>query len=627
VPEVLEACGERGCRAAVLFGAGFGEAGSAGVQLQDEVLAVARRFGIRLVGPNCIGIANTDPAVHLDATLAKLPARPGPLAVLAQSGAFGAAIVEAADAAGLGISNLVSVGNKADVGGNDLLLAWEQDPRTRVVGMYLESVGDPRRFARIAGRVSRTKPILAVKSGRTEVGQRAGRSHTAAAASSDVAIDALFDASGVLRMHTMQELLDAARVLATQPLPAGPRVAIVGNSGGPEILAADAAAEAGLTVVELDDNTREALRALGVTDQNPLDLGAAVTSETVEPVLRTLLAAPSVDIVLTVFTEIAIADADAINGVVCAVAGGADKSVVAVAVGQPSRIVALPDTEWSLPIFTFPEAAAAALGVAHRYSQRRQTPPELPTPPAGIDRAAARGVAAGALSSGREWLTADETHRLLSAYRVPMSRQAVVDNADDAVAAATTFGYPVVLKLAEPGLHKTDIGGVRVGIADERQLRCAVRDLDVIGGGPGQQLIIQPMAGKGTELIVGAVHDAQCGPVVMLGAGGVLTDVLGDRSFGLAPLTEGDAQRLLGRLRSGALLDGFRGAPHVPRSAVTDVLVRVAALVDDVPEIAELDLNPLICRSDGVLAVDARVRVAMPPPHPDPLVRQLRGPS
>jgi acyl-CoA synthetase (NDP forming) len=362
-----------------------------------------------------------------------------------------------------------------------------------------------------------------------------------------------------------------------------------------------------------------------LTDQNPLDLGAAVTSETVGPVLRAVLAAPSVDMVLTVFTEIAITDAGAITDAVCAVAGDVGKPVVAVTVGQPPRIVALPGSESSLPIFTFPEAAAAALGAAYRYSQWRQTPPELPTRPPGVDPAAARAVAAAALDAGREWLTADETHRLLSAYRVPVSPQAVVDAADDAVAAATTFGYPVVLKLAAPGLHKSDIGGVRVGIGDETQLRAAVHDLDVIGGGAAQPLIIQPMAGTGTELIVGAVHDARCGPLIMVGAGGVFTEVLGDRSFGLAPLTDGDAERVLGRLRSAALLDGYRGVPSVPHSAVTDVLVRVAALVDDVPEIAELDLNPLICRSDGVLAVDARIRVAPAPLHADPLVRQLRG--
>jgi acyl-CoA synthetase (NDP forming)/GNAT superfamily N-acetyltransferase len=608
VPETLRECGKRGIRAAVIFGAGFGEAGPDGARLQDEVLDIAREYGIRLVGPNCIGVVNNDPEIRLDATFATLPHRPGPLAVLAQSGAYGIALIEAAEAAGLGISQMVSVGNKADVGGNDLLLAWEEDAHTRVIGMYLESVGDPRRFARIARRVARSKPLIAVKSGRTEVGKRAGRSHTAAAASSDVAIDALFHSSGVLRVHTMQEMVDAARVLSGQPLPAGPRVAIVGNSGGPGILAADAASEAGLQMA-LD----------------PIDLGAAATADKVDPVLRAVLADPNVDAVITVFTRIAITDANAIAHVVGAAAAESGKPVVSVSVGDPPAMVPMPGTAWSLPVFTFPEPAAAALGLARRYAELRAAPAAIALRPPGVDMATARTIATAALEAGRDWLTADESYRLLRAYGLPVPAQAVVDSADAAAAAAAELGYPIVAKLATPGLHKSDVGGVRVGIADEAELRAAVRDFDAIGGGPGQQVLLQPMVGKGTELIVGAVHDPQCGALVMLGAGGVLTDILGDRSFGLAPLTEHDAEQVLGRLRSARLLDGFRGAPVVSRAAVVDVLVRVAALVDDVPEIAELDLNPLICRTDGLQAVDARIRVALPPRHPDPLVRQLRG--
>lgn len=625
VPDALAACGKRGVRAAVLFGSGFSEAGPDGAQLQDAALETAREYGVRLLGPNCIGVANTDPAVRLDATFATLPHLPGSFAVLAQSGAFGVALIEAAAAAGQGVSQLVSVGNKADVGGNDLLLAWES-PRTRVIGMYLESVGDPRRFARIARRVAVLKPLLAIKSGRTDVARRAGRSHTAAAASSDVAIEALFHSSGVLRVQTMQEMLDAARVLSGQPLPAGPRVAIVGNSGGPEILAADSATEAGLTVVEFDDATCAALAALAAPQRNPLDLGAAATAETVGPVVRALLASPSIDAVLTVFTRIAIADAEQIAAVVADSAHASGKPVVAVTVGDPpSTLSTADDPEWALPVFTFPEPAAAALGIAYRYAQIHNAPNALPRRPPGVDAVEASAIARAALADGRDWLNADESYRLMRAYALPVPEQAVVDDVDAAIAAADLLGYPVVAKLATPGLHKSDVGGVRVGITHDEELRAAITALNEAGGGPGQQILLQPMVPSGTELIVGAVHDAQCGALVMIGAGGVLTDVLGDRSFGLAPLTQDDAEQVLDRLRSARLLDGFRGAPVVSRAAVADVLMRVAALADDVPEIAELDLNPLICRMDGLSAVDARIRVAVPPQHPDPLVRQLRG--
>jgi acyl-CoA synthetase (NDP forming) len=626
VLDAVRACGERGGRSAILLGSGFGESGADGVQLQDAVLRAARDYGMRLVGPNCIGVLNTDPTVRLDATFARLSRRPGNVAVLAQSGAFGIAVLHAMDEFGLGVSQFVSVGNKADVGGNDLLLAWERDSHTDVIAMYLESVGDPRRFARIAGQVARRKPILAIKSGRTEVGRRAGRSHTAAAASSDVAIDALFRRSGVLRMQSMGELVDTARLLAGQPLPTGPRVAIVGNSGGPEILAADAASDAGLVITEFGDTTRTTLRTLGAPDQNPLDLGAAAGDRLVARVMTTVLASPDVDAVLTVFTEVAISDAEAISRAITQAAAEAAKPVLSVAVGEHGAMHPVPGTAHAVPVYTFPEQAAAALGTAYRYSRIRTASMSLPDRPDGIDREAARAVVRTALLDGREWLTAREAYRLLVAYALPMCPQEIVTGVGSAAAAAVRLGYPVAAKLAEPGLHKSDVGGVRLGIADETALRTAVDQLRAVSANANPQVLLQPMITGGTELIVGAVHDPQCGPLVMLGAGGVLTDVLGDRAFALAPLADADADDLIDSLRSSRLLDGYRGAPRVSRGAVRDVLVRVAALVDDVPQIAELDLNPLVCTADGVHTIDARIRVAPPPHHPDPLVRQIRGP-
>ncbi|HZC72605.1 MAG TPA: GNAT family N-acetyltransferase [Jatrophihabitans sp.] len=623
VADAVSACGERGIRAAVLLGAGFSEAGAEGTQLQDEVLAIARAHDMRLVGPNCIGIFNTDPAVRLDATFAMLDRSPGPLAVLAQSGAFGIALLNAAAEVGLGVAQFVSIGNKIDVGGNDLLLAWGTDPAIRVIAGYLESIGDPRRFARIARRVSQHKPVLVVKSGRTEAGQAAGRSHTAAAASSDIAIDALFRGSGVIRLQSMRELLVASRMLCAQPLPGGPRVAIVGNSGGPEILAADAAVDAGLVVAELDAATSAALRELGMPDQNPLDLGAAVSPDAAAAALRIVGASSEVDALISVFTPLAITDTEAMDAAITAAAAEIGKPVAAVSVGSPGVTRELPDTPWQLPVFTFPEEAAAALGVAYRCAQLRALPSELPGRPPGVDVDSARAIVGQALDEGRDWLGPEDAFRLLAGYGVPVCPHAVVTDPDAAVEAANRLGYPLAVKLAAPGLHKSEAGGVRLGIADEASLRAAVRDLNALGDG---RVLLQPMISGGTELIMGAVHDPQCGPLVMVGAGGVLTDVLGDRAFGLAPLTDSDAAALVDSLRSARLLDGYRGAPIIDRSAVVDILVRVAALVDDLPQIAELDINPLIGRSDGLLAVDVRVRVAPPPRHPDPLVRQLRGP-
>jgi acyl-CoA synthetase (NDP forming)/RimJ/RimL family protein N-acetyltransferase len=622
VKDAVGACGQRGIRAGVLLGAGFSEAGATGAALQDEVLRVAREHGMRLIGPNCIGVVNTDPEVSLNATFAAAAPTAGKLAVLAQSGAFGAALLEAAKDAGTGVAQFVSVGNKIDVGGNDLLLAWQEDPSVAVIAGYLESVGDPRRFARIARQVSRTKPVLLVKSGRTEAGQLAGRSHTAAAASSDIAIDALFRSSGVIRVAGMRQLLDAARVLAEVPLPGGPRVAIIGNSGGPEILAVDAAVDAGLVPADFDPDTATALAQLGVPGQNPIDLGAAVQPDTAAAVLRLVTDSLAVDAVITVFTDVSITDSEAMGSAIAEVAATTAKPVIAVRVGAPDANQPLPDTDRQLPRFRFPEDAAAALGVAWQYARDRSMPDGLPVRPGNIDATAARSIVEDALADARSWLETDEAFQLLAAYGVPVCAYRVATDLESAVAAGAELGYPLAVKVAKAGAHKTEMGGVRLGIADEVALRAAATDLLAAGGA----VLLQPMISHGTELIVGAVHDPQCGPLVMLGAGGVLTDILGDRAFGLAPLTDTDAAELIARLRAAPLLDGFRGAPVIDRSQVRDVLVRIGTLVDDLPEIAELDINPFIARADGLMAVDARIRVSPPPSHPDPLVRQLRGP-
>lgn len=621
VLEAVRACGERGCRTAVLLGSGFGEVGPSGATLQQEVLAVAREHDLRLVGPNCIGVANTNPAVRLDATFGSLPHRLGPLAVVSQSGAFGVGLVAAADASGLGISQFVSVGNKIDVGGNDLLMAWAHDPWTRVIAMYLESIGDARRFVRIAARVARQKPVIAVKSGSSRAGRIAGQSHTAAAASSDIAIDALLRRAGVVRVAGMRELLAGARLLADQPLPGGPRVAVVGNSGGPEILTVDALSAEGLTVAEFGPRTRAALERIAIPARDPIDLGAEVSASDVEAALGVVTRSPDVDAVIAVFTDLAINDAPAIDTALRRVALAADTTLAVVRPGGQDASIPLPGRAAALPVFGYPEDAAKAMGLAYRYARIRRAPVRLTTRPRGVSVARARSVVEAALEHGRSWLTPEESRALLSAYRVPMVRQRVVSGVDAVVAAADALGYPVVLKLAVPGLHKTESGGVRLDLADADAVREAAGELTADHPGP---LLVQPMITGGTEFIIGAVRDPQCGPLVMVGAGGILTDLQPDRRFGLAPLTEADADELIGELHAARLLEGYRGRPALSRVALRHILVKVGALVDDLPEISELDLNPVIGRADGWHVVDARIRIAAPGPLPDPLERRLR---
>lgn len=611
----VRACAERGCRAAVLLGSGFGEVGEAGSRLQDQILTVAREHDMRLVGPNCVGVANT--AARLDATFARLPRRPGRLALMTQSGAVGAAIATAADLTGLGLAELVSVGNKSDVGGNDLLLAWEDDPDVGAIALYLESVGDPRRLARIARRVSARKPVLALKSGRTAATRRAGRSHTAAAALPDVAVDALFDRAGIVRVETLSELIESARVLLGQPLPPGPRVAIIGNSGGPEILAADALPRAGLTLADFTAATGAALSELGVPAQNPIDLGAEARAQQLEQALPVLLAAAEIDAVVTVFTAVAVTDIAAIRAAVAGAADSAPKPIVSVVVGEPPDTVTLRSAERSLAVFTFPEPAVAALGVAHRYAAiAARGPAAPPARPAGIDTRAAERLVDAARAAGRTWLDPDECSQLLAAYGLPVIPQRTVADEAAALAGAAELGYPVAVKVATPGIHKSAVGGVRLGVRDAAELATTVRELGV-GATP---LLMQPMAAAGAELIVGAVRDSQCGALVMVGAGGVDTERADDRTFALAPLTGGEAPAMLLRLRMVA------GLSDAAQAAAADVLARVGTLVDDLDEVAELDLNPVICGPSGALLVDARIRIEPPVRTPDPLVRQLREP-
>lgn len=624
VPAVVRGCGARRTRALVILTAGFGEVDAAGQSRQDEIVAAARRNGIRLVGPNCLGLINTDPSVRLNATFARLSVPPGPLGLVSQSGALGIGVLDAAGRAGLGVAQFVSIGNRADVSSNDLLVAWADDPRVRVIALYLESVGNPRTFARIARRVAAGKPVIAIKAGRSAAGRRAGRSHTAAAATGDVVIDALFRPAGVLRVDTMEQMLDAARVLCDQPVPGGGRLAVLGNSGGPQILAADAASAAGLDVVELAAPTRRALRRVvpgAASADNPIDLGAAATPAQVGDALAVLLAADEIDMVLTVLTRTAVTDLPAVLDRIATTAG-ADKPVVACRVGEPDGSVPVPGAPGrAVPVFGFPEPAVGALAVAARYGRLRSAePPGAPERPAGLNRAEAGEIVAGALAAGAGWLAPAEVARLLAAYDLPMCPQRVAAGVDGAAVAAGELGYPVVVKLGDPGLHKTDVGGVRLAVPDEAALRAAIADLSPGGRRP---LLLQPMISPGLEFIVGAVQHDQFGAVVMVGAGGVFTDLVADRVFRLAPLSAADADAMLDELRMAPMLDGYRGAPPVSRNRLADLLIRVGWLVDDLGAVAELDLNPVIGHGPDLAVVDARIRVAPAAPRPDPLLRRL----
>ncbi len=606
-PAVLDSAREAleaGVRALCVVSAGFAEVGAEGEARQEELLSLVRAHGARLLGPNCLGIAVAGP--RLNATFGPRALPSGNIGFSSQSGALGLAVLERAAERRLGLSAFVSVGNKADISSNDLLEYWEDDPETDVVLLYLESFGNPRKFARVARRVARQKPIVAMKAGRTATGARAASSHTAALAGSEAAVDALFHQAGVLRVDTLEELLDVTGLLAAQPLPHGRNVAVLTNAGGLGILCADACESAGLTLPHLADATVEELRASLPAEAslaNPVDMLGSAVGETYEQALPPLLHDPGIDAVIVLFVPPVVAGAEEVSEAIARAVDRAavpDKPVLASvisAVGMPEGL-----RSSRASAFAFPEAAARALGrVADRAEWLRR--PQGQTPALdGIDVAAARRIAQDA---GERWLTPGETRELLAAYGIPLVAERQASTVDEAVAAAEAVGYPVVVKTAVAGLHKTEHGGVALDLRDEAAVREAAERI-------GPPLLVQPLVRGGVELLVGAVEDPVFGPLVAVGPGGTLAELIGDAGFRLAPLTDVDADELVRSGKAGRLLAGFRGAPAADLDAVADLVLRVGRLADDLQELAELDLNPVIAGPDGCVAVDARVRVAAP---------------
>ncbi|GAB2605090.1 bifunctional acetate--CoA ligase family protein/GNAT family N-acetyltransferase [Kribbella endophytica] len=629
VRSVLVGSGRAGVAGAVILTAGFSELGAEGNRLQAEILAVAREHSIRLIGPNCLGVVSTAPDVRLNATFANLDPAPGSLAVAAQSGAIGIAVLDQAARAGLGISEFVSLGNKVDVSGNDLLLHWWHEPRTTVIGLYLESFGNPRKFGRIARLVGRTKPILVVKGGRSSGGRRAGASHTAAAATPDTAVDALFDQSGVLRMETLEELVDTARLLSGRPLPRGRRLAVIGNAGGAGVLAADAAARLGLEIPEFSAATQHELAdaAGAVGAGNPVDLGAAASPRTLEHALRTVLVSGEVDAVLVCYAATRAGSVADTYSAIADAAAGTELPVLVNCLGAPEAapLVALEDGS-SLPVFPFPESAVRALAHVVRYAEWRARPQGVVPVLDRVDRDGARMVVRNYLKHrpAGGWIDTQHAEQLMRCAGIAVVSALQVSGRSAAVAAAASIGYPLVLKTAAEGIvHKTDVGGVRVGLGDRKAVETAYDEIVASTG--DQRVVVQAMAPKGTELVIGMVRDPLFGPVVMAGSGGVLTDLLADRRWRGLPLTDLDATEMLRSLRCAPLLAGYRGAEPADEAAVVQVVHRIAWLAEAVPEIAELDINPLMAAPSGAYTVDVKLRLApVEGPEPDWYSRRLR---
>jgi acetyl coenzyme A synthetase (ADP forming)-like protein len=615
----LRACGRAHIGAAVLITAGYRETGPEGRGLEDELLQVARACGIRLVGPNCMGIMNMADDVRLQASFsASLPAT-GTIAFASQSGAVGEAMLALLHERGLGVSMFVSLGNKADVSSNDLLAEWGDDSATRVILLYMESFGHPQKFLDVAARVTRHTPVIAVKAGRSAAGARAAASHTGALAGSDSAVDALLAQSGVIRADTIEECLIYASALATQPLPAGPRVVVVTNAGGPAILATDTAMACGLQMATLSDETTAALRALLPAEasvRNPIDMIASAQAPQYEAVVRRVAADPGVDALIVMFTALETNQPTPVADAIIAATRGLAKPVLACFMGtmtDGSGVTRL--REAGLPVYTFGEDAARALSVMVRYQTARQRPVVPPAPLPEGDWAAITALCDTLARRQRRQMTLADAQRVLAWAGIPVWPWREVSSVDEVPAALTGLRLPAVAKISSAVIvHKSDVGGVLLGLHSPEAVSAAVvalleraRRVD-----PAATVVLQQQAPAGVEVIAGAVRDGRFGPLVMCGLGGVFVEVFKDVSLGVHPLRRSDIQAMLRRLRAFPLLDDARGRPKADLAALEDILRRLEALMVACPAIAEVDINPLIAAPVGSLtaAADACVTLA-----------------
>ncbi|MBS1786464.1 MAG: GNAT family N-acetyltransferase [Acidobacteria bacterium] len=625
VVDVARQCAAAGVRALCVLTAGFAETGAEGRSSQTELVDVCRASGMRLVGPNCMGLVNTSGKVRLLGTFAPVEPPPGNVAMSSQSGALGLALMARAGELGLGVSSFISVGNKADVSGNDLLQYWESDEATDVILFYLESFGNPRRFARIARRVSRAKPIVAVKSGRTGAGARAASSHTAALANSDRAVDALFAQTGIIRVDTLAQFFSVARLLASQPIPKGKRMGILTNGGGPGIIAVDAAVAAGLEIPPLSEATQARLREVlpaSATVTNPVDMIASASPANYRACLEILCDDPDLDSLLVIFIpplatptrEVAQVMSD-----VLAARPNLQKTVAAVFFDPFSPVIKVPVSEANaekanrcVPVYDFPESAAFAMAAAVRYGLWRATPTGS-IADIKIDRDATQAILANYGNGG--WLTQTDVAALLGAAGIQVVAPKIARSAEEAFLVAAEIGSPIALKVHEPAvLHKSDVGGVLLNIAPAdaaagfKQLAEQLAAHNI----PLKAASLMPMAKPGVEALAGVTHDPVFGPLVAFGSGGFLVELLDDVVFRVLPLTDRDASEMIRATKAFKMLQGYRGAPEADIPAVEDLLLRLGALAESLPQIAEIDLNPVIVhpRGEGLTMIDARIRLS-----------------
>ncbi|MBI3451144.1 MAG: acetate--CoA ligase family protein [Acidobacteria bacterium] len=616
VLDTVEECGRKGVKGLVVITAGFKEAGEEGGRLEAKLRDKVRHHGMRMIGPNCMGVINTESRISLNATFARAKPLPGKIGFVSQSGALGEAILAHAREMGLGVSMFASVGNKTDISGNDLLEYWADDDSVSLILLYLESFGNPRKFRQLAQRITRTKPILAVKAGRSAAGARAAGTHTGALAGLDVAVETLLDQCGVLRASTIQEMFVFAQALATQPLPRGKRVAVVTNAGGPGILAADALENLGMSLPPLAPASLDALRAVlppEATPANPIDLIASARDDRYRAAVKIAAGDPNVDALLVIFVSPIMIDAHSVAVAIVEATRGTDKPVAMCFMGKLGQEEGRKVFDAAgIPVYVFPELAAVGLASMERCRALRAR--EAGNVVAlDLDGAAASGILAGARAAGRRDLSLVESLDLLDAAGIPTAARRVVASEAEAIAFGLDAGYPIVLKVVATALsHKTEAGGVRVDLRNGDEAGAAYRKMakDLARFGEGSRILAQKMT-AGREVIFGVTHDSQFGPLAMFGLGGVYVEVLKDVTFKILPLTDREAGDMVRGVRGFPILAGVRGEKPVDLAVLEEMLLRLSRLISDHPSIEALDVNPFFAAETrgASAAVDARVRL------------------
>ena len=622
VLSAIDQCHEKGVGGLCVISAGFKETGEQGRQLEQELLSKVRAYGMRCVGPNCLGVVNTHPSVQMDGCFAEsLPVR-GDIGFVSQSGALGGGILNILKDLNVGFAQFISIGNQADVNAETAMAYWENDDDVKQILLYMESIHDPKNFRELATRISKKKPVVALKAGRSAAGASAASSHTGSLAGADKAADALLRQSGVIREFSLKDLFATAKMFSKCPLPQGNRVAIMTNSGGPGIMATDAVCEFGMQMAQISEQTKAHLRSFlpaAASVKNPVDMIASAPLEHYRQTLQALIADDQVDMILAIYLPfLGLKDIDVAKALMQIKAENPQKPIVGVFMTGNEFFSALADMDVNMPFFMYAEEAVSGLNRLDQQRRWVQAPLGV-VKTFEVDQQRARQVMAGALKDGREQLSTRESIDVLDAYGVRVCRAGFARSEDEAVACADQIGYPVVMKMtSKTTSHKTDVGGVRVNIASAQALREQYRDLiaklterGLLEGLEG--VIIQEMVKGSREMVCGIATDPQYGPMLMFGLGGVFIEVMKDVTFRLTPITNEDAAQMVRSVKAYELLKGARGTTAAQIDRVEETLMRLSQLVNDFPFIDELDINPLIIseKNGEPIAVDGRIKVRM----------------